>query len=85
MATRSVLFLRVANSRRSQMAEGSARRRFGPSLPGPVRGLHWPIADPATDDPSLSAEIIRQRFRAARDAIRAKLDDDDPFALSGHN
>ena len=143
MPTRSVLFLCVANSARSQMAEGLARQKFGaelnvqsagsapsrlspyavevmaeigidisgqhaksvddvdlatvdlvvtlcaeevcPVLPGPVRRLHWPIADPALDDPSLSAEAIRQHFRAARDAIRVRLDGDDPFthAASG--
>lgn len=126
-----VVFLCVANSARSQMAEGLARARFGdrmavssagsaptrvnpyaieamteigidiaqqkstsvdtidpdavdlvvtlcaeevcPVLPGRVQRLHWPIADPASTDPSLSPEDLRTRFRVARDEIQAKL------------
>jgi len=118
----SILFLCVANSARSQMAEGLARRRFGdrvrvqsagsrpstvnpravaamaelgidlsahtsksvdaidpasvdtvitlcaeevcPVFLGNATRLHWPIPDPITDDD----------FRAARDAIRARLE-----------
>ncbi|MBL8950468.1 MAG: arsenate reductase ArsC [Myxococcaceae bacterium] len=128
----SVLFLCVANSARSQMAEGLARALFGPGVAvqsagskpsqvnpyavevmreigvdlgshrsksvdtidpatvgtvitlcaeevcpvflGQVRRLHWPIADPATDDPSLSREELLARFRRARDELRAKLE-----------
>ncbi|MFZ2098995.1 MAG: VOC family protein [Oricola sp.] len=129
---RNILFLCVANSARSQMAEGLARSIFGddvtvmsagsepatvnpyaieamagigvdisghrsksvdeinvegvdlvvtlcaeevcPVLPGRVRRLHWPIADPAPKDASIPAEEMRQRFRTARDQIRARLD-----------
>jgi arsenate reductase (thioredoxin) len=129
----SILFLCVANSARSQMAEGLARNLFGPGvavtsagskptrvnpaaievmaelgidisgqhsksvdevatgdldlvvtlcaeevcpvLPGSVRRLHWPIADPASDDPAITPEAMRDRFRAARDEIAARIDD----------
>ena len=127
----NILFLCVANSARSQMAEGLARDLLGdlvsvtsagsapsqlnphaiaamaeigidisaqysksvdaidpasidlvvtlcaeevcPVLPGRVRRLHWPIADPASSDPSLTAEDFRARFATARDQIRARL------------
>jgi arsenate reductase len=131
-ATRkSILFLCVANSARSQMAEGLARHRFGervrvqsagskPSRVNPyatevmrergidlgahasksvdtidpasvdtvvtlcaeevcpvflaqVERLHWPIPDPASDDPSLGREQMLARFRAARDEIDRRL------------
>jgi arsenate reductase len=126
-----ILFLCVANSARSQMAEGLARHILGdrvevmsagsrpskvnplaveamaeigidishqrsksveeidtrgldlvvtlcaeevcPVLPGRVRRLHWPIEDPVSTDPALSPEQLRQRFRAARDQIRARI------------
>ena len=126
-----ILFLCVANSARSQMAEGLARHRFGdraevasagsmptkpnpyaieamaglgiditghtsksvdgmnagdfdyvitlcaeevcPWLPGTTKRLHWPIDDPASDDPSLTPDDMRKRFAKARDIIHAKL------------
>ena len=125
-----ILFLCVANSARSQMAEGLARQLLYPSevlsagsrpsrvnpyaieamreigidisgqrsksvseidpaaidlvvtlcaeevcpvLPGRVRRLHWPIDDPATEDPQIGPEQQRARFRVAREAIRARL------------
>lgn len=126
-----ILFLCVANSARSQMAEGLARHRFGkraeiasagsrptrpnpyaieamaeigiditghtsksvdgmnagdfdyvitlcaeevcPWLPGTTRRLHWPIDDPASDDPALTPDDMRKRFARARDIIDAKL------------
>ncbi|MHB1872179.1 MAG: VOC family protein [Steroidobacteraceae bacterium] len=129
---RQILFLCVANSARSQMAEGLARATLGnrvevlsagsqptkvnpyaieamrelgidisghrsksvdeinvsrldlvvtlcadevcPVLPGGTRRLHWPIPDPASSDPALSPEELRQRFRIARDQIRARMD-----------
>lgn len=136
-----ILFLCVANSARSQMAEGLARARFGDRIPvqsagsepstvnpyaievmkevgvdlsshhsksvrsidpagvgtvitlcaeevcpvflGKARRLHWPVPDPASRGTSLDAAIPRDqmldRFRAARDAIRAKL---EAFAAS---
>jgi arsenate reductase len=128
----SLLFLCVANSARSQMAEALARARFGdrvrvqsagsapsrvspyaievmreigldlaahasksvdtidpagvdtvitlcaeevcPVFLGEARRLHWPIPDPASDDPSLSRDDLLARFRAARDAIAARLE-----------
>lgn len=128
----NILFLCVANSARSQMAEGLARSLFGdratitsagsapsrvnphaieamaeigiditghrsksvddidpgsidlvvtlcaeevcPVLPGRVRRLHWPIADPASSDLTLTPEDFRARFRTARDQIKARLD-----------
>jgi thioredoxin type arsenate reductase len=127
-----VLFLCVANSARSQMAEGLARHILGnrtdvtsagseparvnpyaieamaeigidisgqraksvdevdatgidlvitlcaeevcPVLPGRVRRLHWPIADPTSTDPSLTPEDMRTRFRTARAQIRARIE-----------
>jgi arsenate reductase len=133
----SVLFLCVANSARSQMAEGLARQLFGakarvqsagsepsqvnpyaievmrevgadltshasksvatidpatvdtvitlcaeevcPVMLGAARKLHWPIADPASRDASLSRDEMLRRFRDARDTIRAKLEE---FAAS---
>lgn len=128
---RRILFLCVANSARSQMAEGLARKMLGgdvevlsagsrpskvnpfaieamseigvdisghrsksvdevdaasvdivitlcadevcPILPGRVQRLHWPIPDPASDDPTISPENLRGRFRLARDEIGARL------------
>jgi arsenate reductase len=132
-----ILFLCVANSARSQMAEGLARRRFGdraviqsagsrPSKVNPwaieamaelgydltahasksvesidphtvdlvitlcaeevcpvfladVRRLHWPIPDPASDDPTLGPEAMRARFRTARAQIEERLNALDPL------
>jgi arsenate reductase (thioredoxin) len=126
-----ILFLCVANSARSQMAEGLARKMLGsdvevlsagsrpskvnpyaieamseigidisghksksvddvdpgsvdtvitlcadevcPILPGRVQRLHWPIADPASDDPTISADDLRRRFRVARDEVQARI------------
>jgi arsenate reductase (thioredoxin) len=126
-----LLFLCVANSARSQLAEGLARSMFGaravvasagskparvnphavavmqevgidlgahrsksvdeidpadvdvvitlcadevcPVFLGKARRLHWPIPDPASDDPALAPDDLRARFRAARDTIRDKL------------
>jgi thioredoxin type arsenate reductase len=128
----NILFLCVANSARSQMAEGLARKLLGtrvgvqsagsePSQVNPyaievmqemgidlsahqsksvenidpstvgtiitlcaeatcpvflakVRRLHWPIQDPATNDPLLSRDEILTRFRTARDQIRARIE-----------
>lgn len=127
----SILFLCVANSARSQLAEGLARQRFPgfhiqsagsrpgrvnpyavealaergidasahtskpvsdinpagldlvitlcaeevcPAFLGKAERLHWPIPDPASDDPSLTPEDLRARFRAARDEIARRLE-----------
>jgi arsenate reductase len=127
-----VLFLCVANSARSQMAEGLGRLIFGdrvrvqsagtkpsrvnpyaievmkeigadlgshasksvdtidpatvgtvitlcaeevcPVFLGGAQRLHWPIPDPASDDPSLTRDEMLRRFRTARDSIRQKLE-----------
>ena len=129
---KSILFLCVANSARSQMAEGLARMIFGSRVPvqsagseptkvnlyaievmrelgveleshhsksvqnvdpatvgtvitlcaeevcpvflGQARRLHWPIADPASEDHSLTREEMLIRFRRGRDTIRAMLE-----------
>jgi arsenate reductase len=128
---RSILFLCVANSARSQMAEGIARQLFPglriqsagsrpsqvnpyaievlaehgidatthtsksvqdidpatvglvitlcaeevcPLFLGKAERLHWPIPDPASDDPSLTSDELRARFRAGRDEIRRRLE-----------
>lgn len=129
--TMRLLFLCVANSARSQMAEGLARAMLGkdveilsagskpstvnrnaievmaeigidisghrsksidevdaaavdlvitlcaeevcPVLPGRVRRLHWPIPDPASNDPAISPEQMQSRFRSARDQIRERI------------
>ncbi|MBN9504715.1 MAG: VOC family protein [Altererythrobacter sp.] len=45
-----------------------------PVLPGNVQRLHWGIVDPASSDPSLTPEDLRQRFRTARDQIKARIE-----------
>jgi len=127
-----VLFLCVANSARSQMAEGLARVALGegaqvqsagsapsrvnpyavevmaelgvdlggqrsksvdgvdpasvdvvitlcaeevcPAFLGGAERLHWPIPDPASDDPSLGREQLLARFRAARDTLKERIE-----------
>lgn len=129
-AYRNILFLCVANSARSQMAEALARARYRdlahvlsagsrpsrvnpyaveimtergldlsshtskpvsaidpanvdvvvtlcaeevcPVFLGNARQLHWPIDDPASDDP-LGADELRARFRKAAEAIERRL------------
>ena len=129
---KSILFLCVANSARSQLAHGIARKLFGervrvqsagskpsrvnpcavevareigvdlsghtsksvdtidpasvdtvitlcaeevcPVFFGQARRLHWPIPDPASDDPSLSRPQMLDRFRAARDELTTRID-----------
>ncbi len=131
-APHGVLFLCVANSARSQMAEGIARMRLGdrarvqsagsapsrvnpyavevmrelgydltshrskpvdaidpstvdtavtlcaeevcPAFLGRARRLHWPVPDPASDDPALTRDEMLARFRAARDQIAARVE-----------
>lgn len=129
---RSVLFLCVANSARSQLAEGLARQRFGSRLRvqsagsspssvnpyatvvaaevgvdlsaqfsksvdsidpatvdtvvtlcaeemcpvyfGDVRRMHWPVEDPASEDPTLGREEMLERFRQARAELQRRLE-----------
>lgn len=129
---KTILFLCVANSARSQMAEGLARKLFGarvavqsagsepskvnpyaievmheigvdlathhskslqtidpatvgtvitlcaeevcPVFLGKAQRLHWPIPDPASSDASLPREVMRMRFRTARDQIQGRLE-----------
>ncbi|MBL0216659.1 MAG: GNAT family N-acetyltransferase [Myxococcales bacterium] len=131
-----VLFLCVANSARSQIAEGLARQRFGdrlrilsagsrptrvnplaietmkavgvdltthhsklvedldpagielvitlcaeevcPAFYAPVRRLHWPITDPATDATDEPMAQRLHRFEVARRSIASKLDIIEP-------
>ena len=127
----SILFLCVANSARSQMAEGLARRLFPgvriqsagsrpgrvnpyavaalaevgidagghrskhvqdidpasvglvitlcaeevcPLFLGQAERLHWPIPDPASDDPALTPDDLMARFRAGRDELQRRLE-----------
>ena len=44
-----------------------------PVFLGAAEHLHWPVPDPASDDPTLTRDALLTRFRAARDAIRARL------------
>lgn len=127
----SMLFLCVANSARSQMAEGLARQLFPgvriqsagscpggvhpcaldmlaelgidasghksksvhevdpasvdlvitlcaeevcPAFLGQAERLHWPIPDPAASGLDLDPDLMRARFRMARDEIRRRLE-----------
>ena len=45
-----------------------------PAFLGRAERLHWPIPDPASSDPSLTPEQLRERFRAGRDEIRRRLE-----------
>ncbi len=129
----SVLFLCVANSARSQMAEGLARQLFGsdlrvrsagsapsrvnplavevmaeigvdlgahrsksvgeipvddvdlvitlcaeeecPVFLGDARRLHWPLPDPDREREALSHDERLEYFRAARDELRARIEE----------
>ena len=44
-----------------------------PVFLGNARRMHWPIPDPASDDPSLGRDDMLARFRTARDTLRTKL------------
>lgn len=132
MNPNGILFMCVANSARSQIAEGWARKLLGdrariqsagtrpsrvnpyaievmaevgvdlagqasksvqdidpstvdtvitlcaeevcPVFLGKARRMHWPIQDPASDDPALSRDQMLDRFRVAREQIRGRME-----------
>jgi arsenate reductase len=39
-----------------------------------ARRLHWPVPDPATDDPTVEREELLERFRRARDLIGERIE-----------
>lgn len=45
-----------------------------PAFLGKAERLHWPIPDPASEDPELTADDLRARFQAGRDEIRRRLE-----------
>jgi len=45
-----------------------------PAFLGQAERLHWPIPDPASEDPALTPEDLRACFRAARDEIAHRLE-----------
>jgi arsenate reductase len=45
-----------------------------PAFLGKAERLHWPIPDPASDDPTITPEDLHIRFRNARDEIRRRLE-----------
>jgi arsenate reductase len=45
-----------------------------PAFLGRAERLHWPIPDPASEDPALGPEALRARFREAREEIRRRLE-----------
>ena len=46
-----------------------------PALLARAERLHWPIPDPASDDPSIERDEMLERFRSARDTIEGRLDE----------
>jgi arsenate reductase len=46
-----------------------------PLFLGKVRRLHWPIVDPEREAGGLPREAVLERFRVARNEIRARLDE----------
>ena len=53
-----------------------------PVLPGRVRRLHWPIADPAVKGSEPGRDEMLTRFRRARDEIAAMLAEREQELLS---
>lgn len=48
-----------------------------PLFLGKVPRLHWPLPDPASDEPMLARDDMLERFRHTADAIEARLDELD--------
>lgn len=77
LAPRHVLFLCVANSARSQMAEGIARSlapagvTVCPVFLGKARRIHWGVPDPAGAGRTEEEQL--QAFREVRDELRRRL------------
>ncbi len=44
-----------------------------PVVPAAAIHLHWPLPDPASDDPNLTDNDLLTRFRNVRDEIKARL------------
>lgn len=64
----------MARERTEQAPMASMRGRSESSVfLGKARRLHWPIPDPASEDPSIKREEMLTRFRTARDTIRGML------------
>ena len=49
-------------------------KKFCPIVRSDVKQLHWPITDPATDDPTVGLAEMMDRFRCAREEIQARLE-----------
>ena len=45
-----------------------------PVFLGKARRIHWPIEDPASDDPAISRDAMLARFRSARDQIQGYIE-----------
>jgi arsenate reductase len=45
-----------------------------PLFLGKAERLHWPLQDPASEDPALTPDELRARFRATRDELRRRLE-----------
>jgi len=45
-----------------------------PVFLGKARRFHWPIQDPASEDPTISQEQMLARFRTAREQIQERLE-----------
>ena len=67
---KKVLILCTGNSARSQMDNANQNC---PVFPAATQRIHWSIADPAAVEGDNEARL--QAFRAARDELRARLEE----------